>query len=431
MNTKKSNLQVGRPLMNRTLSRRTFLQGTGVALALPWLESMGLAAPAAEQLPKRRMVAMCYGLSLFPDYFFPTEKGRDYQLSRYLEILKDLRDDFTVFSGLSHPGMESAGGHGADVAFLSGAPGVGKAGFRNSISLDQLVANRIGQQTRLPYVSLSSTLSVSRNGVGVATAGVDAPSKLYAKLFLDGTKQEVERQTHRLRQGQSIMDVVMGQAKQLESKVGQGDREKLDEYFDAVREVEQRLVSAEDWATKPKPKVNVAQPKDTPNNGSSTMRLYYDMMHLAFQTDSTRLFTTQFVHWGIPPLEGVTYDHHNLSHNGMDPEKIRQLAIVDSDKFAALRDFLTKLKNTQEEGESLLDRTMVLVGSHMHSGGHLVNNLPIMLAGGGFKHGQHLAFDEKSNTPLSNLHLMMLRQFGLEANSFGTSTGTIPGLETA
>ncbi len=426
--TEKSTVHIGRP--NRTLSRRTFLKGTGVALALPWLEAMGFGAPAAV-LPKRRMVAMCYGLSLFPDYFFPTDAGRNYQPSRYLEILKDLRNDFTVFSGLSNPGMDSAGGHGADVAFLTGAPGVGKPGFRNTISLDQLVARQIGLQTRLPYVSLSSTLSVSRNGVGVATAGANAPSKLYAQLFLDGTKQEVERQTHRLRQGQSIMDTVMGQAKQLEKKIGHGDREKLDEYFEAVREVEQRLVSAEEWANKPKPKVDVPQPKDTPNNGSSTMRLYYDLMHLAFQTDSTRLFTTQFVHWGIPPLEGVTYDHHNLSHNGMDPEKIRQLATVDSDKFEALRDFLLKLKNTKEEGESLLDRTMVLVGSHMHSGGHRVNNLPILLAGGGFKHGQHLAFDAENNTPLCNLYLMMLRQFGLEANSFGTSTGTIRGLETA
>jgi hypothetical protein len=136
------------------------------------------------------------------------------------------------------------------------------------------------------------------------------------------------------------------------------------------------------------------------------------------------------VHWGIPPLDGVTYDHHNLSHNGKDPEKVRQLAIVDSDKFLALREFLTRLKNTQEEGVSLLDRTMVLVGSHMHSGGHRVTNLPILLAGGGFKHGQHLAFDPVNNLPLSNLYVMMLRQFGLAVDSFATSTGTIPGLET-
>jgi hypothetical protein len=322
-----------------------------------------------------------------------------------------------------------AGGHGADVAFLTGAQGVGRAGFRNTVSLDQLVARKIGAQTRYPYISLSSTLSVSPNGVGVATPGVHSPSLLYAQLFLDGTPKQVETQTRRLKQGQSVLDVVRGQAKALERQVGAGDRDKLDEYFDAVREVEQRLVAAEEWARKPKPKVAVVQPKDTPNNGSTTMRLYYDLMHLAFQTDSTRLFTTQFVHWGIPPLEGVTYDHHNLSHNGMDPEKVRQLAVVDSDKFAALRDFLAKLKATKEEGETLLDRTMVLVGSHMHSGGHRVSNLPILLAGGKFKHGQHLAFDQVNNTPLCNLYVNMLYQFGLEAERFGSSTGTLTGLE--
>jgi hypothetical protein len=386
-------------------------------------------AARAATLPRRRMVAMCYGLSLHPDYFFPSEAGRDYKLTPYLEVLKDFRNDFTVFSGLSNSGMESAGGHGADIAFLTGAPGVGRAGFRNTVSLDQLVANKIGTQTRFPYISLSSTLSVSPNGVGVATAGTGSPSRLYAQLFLEGTPKEVETQTRRLKEGQSVLDMVRDQAKSLERKVGPQDREKLDEYFDAVREVEQRLISAEAWAKKPKPKVTVPQPKDTPNNGSTTMRLYYDLMHLAFQTDSTRLFTTMFVHWGVPPLEGVTYDHHNLSHNGMDPEKVRQLAVVDSDKFAALRDFLAKLKTTKEEGETLLDRTMVLVGSHMHSGGHRVNNLPILLAGGGFRHGQHLAFDPVNNTPLCNVYVNMLRQFGLEADRFGSSTGTITGLE--
>ncbi len=419
--------------MTRVLSRRTFLRGAGVALALPWLDAMtpAFARALGATVPgsRKRMVAMCYDLSLHPDYFFPTETGKDYKPSRYLEILKDFRNDFTVFSGLSNPGMDSAGGHGADIAFLTGAQGVGRAGFRNSVSLDQLVASKIGAQTRYPYISLSSTLSVSANGVGVATAGANSPSKLYAQLFLDGTPKEVETQTRRLKQGQSVLDVVRDQAKSLERKVGPGDRDKLDEYFDAVREVEQRLVTAEEWAKKPKPKVAMPQPKDTPNNGSARMRLYYDLMHLAFQTDSTRLFTTMFVHWGIPPLEGVTYDHHNLSHNGMDPEKIRQLAIVDSDKFLALRDFLAKLKATKEEGETLLDRTMVLVGSHMHSGGHRVNNLPILLAGGKFKHGQHLAFDSVNNTPLCNLYLNMLHQFGMEASRFGSSTGTLTGLE--
>ena len=416
--------------MARALSRRTFLRGSGVALALPLLEAMaapGLARAAAAPQVRRRMVCVSYSLSLHTPNLFPTEAGRDYKLSPYLEVLKDFRDDFTVFSGLSHPGMEAAGGHGAESSFLTGAPGAGRPTYKNTISLDQLVAEKIGLETRLPSINFG-TISYSRSGVQVP--GMHSPAQIFGKCFLEGKPHEVQQQVRRLQQGQSIMDVVRGQARRLEQQVGQGDREKLDEYFDSVRAVEQRLTSAEGWVHKPKPKVNVPPPKDVPGNASATMRLYYDLVHLALQTDSTRLSTATFVHWGVPPLDGVIYDHHNLSHHGKDPEKLRQLAIVELDKMKALRDFLEKLKNTKEEGETLLDRTMVLAGSWMGSGHHTVDNLPLLLAGGGFKHGQHLAFDRANNKPLCNLFVMMLRQLGMDVKSFGTSTGTIPGLET-
>jgi len=416
--------------MAKVLSRRTFLRGAGVALALPWLEAMTpLSYLWASERPsgRRRMLCVDYDLSLYTPDLFPQQSGRNYQLTPYLEVLKDFRDDFTVFSGLSHPGMEASGGHPCNLSFLTGAPGVGRPSFKNSISLDQLVAEKIGRETRLPYISFGQ-ISYSRSGVAVPSMG--SPSKIFAKCFLQGTPQEIQLEVRRLQQGKSIMDAVRGQARRLEQKVGQGDREKLDEYFDSVRDVEQRLTSAESWVHQPKPKVNVPPPKDVPGNASATMRLYYDLMHLAFQTDSTRLSTATFVHWGVPPLEGVAYDHHNLSHHGKDPEKLRQLGIVEKDKFKALHDFLQKLRNTKEEGETLLDRTMVLVGSHMGSGHHTVDNLPILFAGGGFKHGQHLAFDRANNKPLCNLFVMMLRQFGMDVQSFGTSTGTIPGLET-
>jgi hypothetical protein len=417
--------------MFRNLSRRTFLRGAGVALALPWLEAMGpsaLAATAMGPLPKRRMLCIRYPLSLHPEYFFPTETGRNYALSPYLEVLKDFRDDFTVFSGMSHPGQGSGGGHVAEPVFLTGVPVSPDApNFRNSISLDQMIAEKIGLETRLPYVSLASNLSHTRSGATIP--GMGSPSQIFAKMFLEGSPQEVQLQKHRLRQGQSIMDVVRGQARELESRIGHGDRGKLDEYFDSVRDVEKRLGTAQEWAKKPKPIVKVAPPKDAPGNGSATTRLYYDLAHLAFVTDSTRLITMETIHWTVPPLEGVTFDHHNLSHNGKDPEKIRQLRIVDLDAMTALRDFLAKLKNSQEEGQSLLDRTLVLAGSQMHSGGHVTTNLPVFLAGGGFKHGQHLAFDPINNVALSNLFVMMLRQFGLDVKSFGSSTGVVPGLD--
>jgi hypothetical protein len=416
--------------MLKRVSRRTFLRGTGVALALPYLEAMmpsSVAAASATPSVPRRMVCIGYPLSLHTPYLFPTEAGRKYQLTPYLEVLKDLRNEFTVFSGLSHPGMEASGGHGAESSFLTGAPGPGRPTYKNTISVDQLVAEKIGVQTRLPYINFGS-ISYSRSGVQVP--GMHSPAQIFANCFLEGTPDEVKQQVTRLKQGQSIMDVVRGQARRLEQKVGHGDREKLDEYFNSVRAVEQRLTSAERWVHKPKPKVNVPPPKDVPSNASATMRLYYDVVHLALQTDSTRLSTATFVHWGVPPLSGVIYDHHNLSHHGKDPEKLRQLRIVEEDCMTALRDFLMKLKNTKEQGETLLDRTMVLIGSWMGSGHHTVDNLPMLLAGGGFQHGHHLAFDRANNKPLCNLYLMMLRQFDRDIKSFGTSTGTIPGLET-
>jgi len=401
-------------------------------MALPWMESMAPARSFAATvggpaLPRKRMVCIRYNLSVHPDYFFPTEAGRNYSFSKYLEPLKDLRDKFTVFSGLSHPGQGSGGGHTAEPVYLTANPqSPAVAGFKNSISLDQLVAEKIGLETRLPYLTLSGNMSHTRSGAPIPHMG--SPSKIFSQMFLQGSPDEVKLQMHRLRQGQSIMDLVHSQAKKLETKIGQGDKDKLNEYFESVRDVERRLHSTEGWAKKPKPKVNRPAPKDV-SDGSITHRMNLDLLHLAFVTDSTRLVTMDHFHWGVAPLSGVTYDHHNLSHNGMDPEKIRQLAIVDLDGFMALRDFLTKLKNTQEDGQSLLDRTMVLAGSQMHSGGHVTTNLPVLLAGGGFKHGQHLAFDQTNNIPLANLFVMMLQQFGLDIKNFGSSTGTVPGLD--
>ncbi len=418
--------------MTKALSRRTLLKGAGVAMALPLLDAMTpstLLAQAAAKMPRRRLVCVDYTLSLHTPDLFPAQAGRGYEPSVYLDILKEFRNDFTVFSGVSHPGMESSGGHGAMCSFLSGARGAGATGFRNTISMDQLVAEKVGVQTRLPSLVLSSGLSIGRNGVSLP--GMGSPAKLFARLFLDGTPKEVEQEVRRLREGRGILAVVRAPAKTLEGNVGPHDRDKLDEYFSALREVEQRLQSAEEWARKPKPKVDVAPFKDVPENRSVTMRMYYDLMHLAFSTDSTRVATMTFDHPAVPPLPGVTYDHHNLSHHGNDPDKLRQLRVVESDKMQAVKGLLAKLKSTKEEDETLLDRTLVLVGSHMGSGNHTVDNLPILLAGGRFKHGQHLAFDRKNNVPLSNLYVMMLRQLGVPLDSFGSSTGSVPGLEVA
>ena len=415
----------------RQLSRRSFLRGSGVALAMPLLEAMKLPVQAAALNPnRRRMVAIMTPLGIHSENLFPTDTGKNYTPSPYLLPLQSLRDKFTVFSGLSHPDVD--GGHDAERSFLTAAPHPGQPSFRNGVSLDQFAAERIGAETRyasLVLNTMSGSISWTRGGVQIPGDG--PPSRLFAKLFLDGTKKEIEAQVGKLKQGRSIMDTVNAQAQRFAGGLGRRDQEKLDEYFTSVRELEQKLVKGEEWAHKPKPKVDMKQPVDIQDNADLIGRttLMYDLMHLALQTDSTRLITLQLQGTGlVVPIEGVTMDHHNLSHHGKDPEKLKQLALVEEAEFEALGGFLRKLMETKEEGSTLLDKTMVYFGSNLgNASSHDTKNMPTFLAGGGFQHGQHLAFDLSKPPPLCNLYVQMLQQLGLEVDQFASSKGGIPG----
>jgi hypothetical protein len=412
-------------------TRRTFLRAAGVTLALPLLESQPARAGAAAR--PYRMIAVCAGLGLCTDYLFPTTAGRGYALTPYLSVLKEFRDRLTVCSGLSHPDV--AGGHLAETCFLTAAPRPGSNSFRNSISLDQVAVEKLKPDTRFPSLVLSThSTSVSFNQAGVQIPPETRPSVLFARLFLEGRREEVQRQVNRLRDQRSILDTVRGQARQLEKKVSATDRERLDQYFTAVREVEQQLVRAQAWSARPKPRVAAQPPRDIANISDSIgrTRLMFDLAHLAFQTDSTRFVTLRIdVVAGVPPIPGVTQDHHNLSHHGKDPDKLRQLRLVETQQLTALRDFLGKLKQAKEGNETLLDRTMVLYGSHLgNASSHDTNNLPILFAGGGFRHGQHLAFDRKKNVPLCKLYVSMLQRLGIETDRFSSGTGRLAGLES-
>ena len=413
------------------LDRRSFLRAAGVSLALPWL-NRALAATAA---PPRRLVCICTPLGLHPPFLFPAKTGRDYEVTPYLEVLQDFREDFSVISGLSHPDVGAS--HDSGYSFLTAAPHPEiRAGFRNSISLDQFAAERIGGETRHPSLTLADEgfgLSWTRSGAPVPSD--TSPSRVFARLFLEGRPDEVQAQARRLRDGQSILDRVRDQARKLEAGLGPDDREKLDEYFTSVRELEQRLARAEEWSKKPKPKVDAKQPQDIPNSAdlAGRTRLLFDLTHLALQSDSTRLITIMLLGTSsVPPIAGVSLGHHDLSHHGQDPNKIEQLKKVELEKMKAFRDLLAKLKQSQEDGASLLDRTMVFFSSNLgNAANHAVRNLPVILAGGGFKHGQHLAFDPAKPPPLCNLYVSFLQQLGLEVDKFGSSRGTLTGLEAA
>lgn len=414
------------------LTRRHFLRAAGVSLALPWLEALA-QQPAAG--PPRRMVCICTPLGLHPANFFPERAGRDYALTPYLEVLREFRNDFTVMSGLAHP--ETGPTHDSIFNFLTAAPHPERrAGFRNSVSLDQFAAAHIGDQTRFPSLALSCegfSLSWTRSGALVPSDSW--PSSVFRRLFLEGRPDEVEAQMRRLRDGQSILDTVGEQARSMSPRLGAGDRDKLDEYFSSVRELERGLAKSEEWSRRPLPRVNVAPPQNITNGADvvGKARLMFDLMHLALQTDSTRLITLLLLGTSlVPPIQGVNLGHHDLSHHGQDPTKIAQLRTVELEKMRTLAAFLTKLKDTREHGATLLDHTSVFFSSNLgNASSHSTRNLPVLLCGGGFRHGQHLAFTGNDAPPLSNLYVSMLQRLGINADRFGSSTGSLRGLDMA
>ena len=439
----KNSGQFATAISRRAVSRRRFLYGAGVALALPLLDSMrpAFARDAGPAQTPRRMLAICNNLGLLPDHFFPEQAGKGYKPSPYLELLNAHKDDFTVFSGVWHPDVD--GGHPADNCFLTAAPHPGSGGFRNTISLDQYAAQYVGNQTRFPSLTLGVNVSRGQRSLSWTASGAMIPceekaSEVFRRLFLRGSPEEVDRQMRRLQLGQSIMDAVAGQAKTLQREVGPHDRERLDQYFTGVRDLEVRMGEAREWEKRPKPVVNVAPPVDptTPKQYMDKVRLMYDMAMLAFETDSTRLISLMLDSVNSPAIdiEGaqITDGYHNLSHHGKSPAKVAQLEAIDREHMKHLDALFTQLKAKHEGHDTLLDRTMVLYGSNLgNANTHVTTNLPVLLAGGGFRHGQHLAFNRERNYPLPNLFVSMLQRMGIESDRFATSTGTMKGLSLA
>jgi hypothetical protein len=428
------------PITKAALPRRTFLKAAGVALALPMLESMTPAlARAAESSIPRRFLGICNNLGVLPEHFFPAQgTGRDYELSTYLKLLERHKGDFTVFSGVSHPDVD--GGHPADICFLTAAPHPSSGGFRNTISLDQYIAEQIGVQTRFPSLTLGVNTSgglrsLSWTGSGVLIPCEEKPSSVFKAMFTQGSPEQVKAQVKKLERGQSIL---AGQAKDLQRKLPQRDRDRLDQYFGSVRDLEHRLAVSKEWETKPKPAAPGPAPADitSPAEYMAKTRLMYDMAKLAFESDSTRCVTLMLDSVNSPALEledaEITDGYHNLSHHGKSPEKLKQLKVIDEWHMKLLGGLFDALRDANEDGQTLLDRTMVLYGSNLgNASTHVTTNMPVLLAGGGFRHGQHLAFDTERNYPLPNLFVSMLQRMGLETDRFASSTGTMRGLELA
>jgi hypothetical protein len=431
------------PYMHRskTIPRRAFLRGCGVGIALPMLQCMKPAFARESPAAPCRMLVISNNLGVLPKPFFPDHSGRDYELSPYLNELQSFRDDFTVFSGLSHPGV--IGGHSTENCFLTAARGPTRSGFRNRISLDQFAADRLGQQTRFATLNLGINIdkanrSLSWTRDGALLPAEDSPSALFRKMFVQGSGRDVERRLQELRLRGSILDAVTTETRQFSKSLGRNDRQRLDQYFNSVRELEQRLHIARQWETRPKPVIEHDPPVDILDDARlfDKCEMMLSMAQLALETDSTRIVTLMVDAFatGVFRIDEETKSinaYHNLSHHGQVPEKVRQLELVDRRQMGLLRKLLANLSETHDGSLRLLDNTMILYGSNMgDSNTHDNTNLPILLAGGGLQHGQHLAFRRDDNTPLCNLFLSMLQRMGVQTDAFGSSTGTLSGLET-
>ncbi len=414
------------------VSRRTFLRAAGVSIALPFFESLA-GAKAAASAPKR-LVAICPGLGMHPQSFFPKDFGRGCTLSPVLQPLAALRDDFTVFSHMDHPGIYTK--HGATKSILSGvdpdhaAPGL-------NVSMDQVAARHVGHQTRFPsvHISLGNAESPSWTPSGIKVREETSPFDLFEKLFVEGSAAEKKAMKAKLDQERSVLDLVREQAKRLGQNINAPDRQKLDEYLTAIREAEERIQGIRRWADTPKPKVEFD--KNARAHGSldyaTLSPLMFDLLFLAIQTDTSRVFTAGFgTHNHVIELDGVNTGYHTLSHHGQLPDRLKQLQTIETFYIAQLARFVEKLKGARTEHGTLLSDTMVFFGSGLSDASvHSNRDLPLILAGGGFKHGVHVDAMRKTGTqtPLNNLFTTMLQNFGVEIDRFNGATGTFTAFQ--
>lgn len=424
-------------MINQRLDRRRFLRGAGVMLALPLLPSLSpKSVRAAGTAGPRRMLLISNNLGVLPKPFFPQSTGRDYELSPYLAPLAEFRNDFTVLSGLSHPGV--VGGHSTENCFLTAARGPTKSGFRNQISLDQFAAEKLGPVTRLPTLNLGVNIDKANRSLawtrdGVLLPAEDKASALFQKMFVQGDAAAVQTQLKKLHERGSILDTLLDDTKQVRKRLDRDDQSRLDQYLNSVREIEQRLHTTREWELRPKPTTTQTPPTDIQDQKLffEKFDLMLSMAQLALQSDSTRIVTLMVDAFATPSFklgdnENSTTGYHDLSHHGQAADKVRQLEEADRRQMALLKKLLQNLAETRDGEGRLLDSTMVLFGSNMGDANtHDNYNLPILLAGGGLKHGQHLAFPHDNNRPLCNLFVTMLQNMGLESDAFGSSTGTL------
>ncbi len=418
-------------------NRRSFLKAAGVCIALPAMESLPNLAKAeqAKALP-RRLVCVGNEFGMYGGAFWPEGTGANYELTPLLKPLAEHRREFTLFSHLDH-GLK--GGHFAIHAFLTGVKSVeAKAAPDSGISLDQRAAEFVGSQTRFPSLAIGSEdgvhggcqMSWTRSGTRIPP--IAGPRELFRMLFVDEGGDAKRKAADRISLQGSILDAVQGDAKSMSRRLSKTDAAKLDEYLASVRDVETKLDLDKHWHKIAKPKLDMKEPE---NQGlAKDLPAIYELVALALQTDSTRIATLEIGgSFAVSDL-GVKKGYHSVSHHGQLQENIDLLVQIERYQMEQFARFVGKLSSLKEPGSdrSLLDSTMVLHGSGMgNANSHTNTDLPIILAGGGFKHGEHKAYpsEQRKRVPLCNLYVSLLQRFGVETDRFSAGNSTLSGLE--
>lgn len=435
--------------------RRGFLRGLGTLMALPALESLatrGYAAPAKAAARPLRMAFLYTPNGVNVEHWFPKGEGEHYQFGSSMKMLEQYRKDFSIITGLCHDKARANGDGGGDHAratatFLTGVQARKTAGsdIKLGTSVDQLVADRIGHQTKLASLELSTD---GQRSAGRCDSGYSCayqfnlawksetmplapemdPRLAFERVFGAGAGGK-EGERRRLL-NKSIMDTVLADANRLQRRVNARDRAKLDEYFTSVRDIEQRIERAEKLG-QPLPK-DVQAPSGIPDSYQEHIRVMFDLLALSFQTDSTRVATFLLAHDGSNrsfPEIGVPDSHHQISHHQHDPEKLRKIALIDQFYLTQLAYFLQKMKSTPDGEGNLLDNSMIVYGGGISDPDrHNHDDLPVILAGHGggtLNPGRRIALKREDETPMTNLYLSLLDRMNVPAERIGDSTGKL------
>ena len=414
------------------------LKTVGASLALPGLPSLlakstggnsAVQATRGAGIGAQRFVAIGNLLGFQQKSIFPETTGKGYEETTLLKPLSENRKNMTLYRGLDH-GVK--GGHFAVHSFLSGVlHSEAKNRADGNVTIDQFIADEVGVETRFPSLTVGSEggihggcqIAWTRSGIRVPP--ITGPADLFEKLFVDDSPERKSQRSTENHLQDSILDSVLEDANRLSKHVNREDKEKLDEYFSSIRDVEKRLQARKKWANEPKPKAPFEKPSNS--NTVEDLPMLYELIALALQTDSTRVATLEIGGCFLPQHLGIDKSYHSMSHHGNDEETIAHLITLETYQIEQFNTFLTRLNSIKDGDKTLLDSTAVIFGSGMGSGhSHTNSDLPIILAGGGYRHGEFRKVEGKgiNKVPLCNLYLEMAQRMGIESETFGTSTGT-------